>query len=212
MCSEIQYLGQELLWVFQIPEFSQRQQWFKLGLDYSIHGSEGTSSVARDFPDNNAAPSQSDHSCEKMVEDYLTALRKHAEQVLKNKLPKGALASTPIDYILTVPAVWSEMAQAKTRACAQRAGMGEGSSLRMISEPEAAAMYALDTMVCICGFTMPLIVIRTRETYLQFNAYPKAEILTSIDRIRTPLKSAILLCCATLEVVQLTLYPTKCPL
>jgi len=43
-----------------------------------------------------------------------------------------------------VPAVWSDAAQAKTRKCAESAGMGSGSTLHMISEPEAAAIYALD--------------------------------------------------------------------
>lgn len=42
-----------------------------------------------------------------------------------------------------MPAVWSDAAQAKTRACAEQAGMGVGSTLHIISEPEAAAMYAL---------------------------------------------------------------------
>ena len=44
---------------------------------------------------------------------------------------------------MTVPAVWSDMAQAKTRACAEAAGMGAKSALHMISEPEAAAVWAL---------------------------------------------------------------------
>ena len=43
-----------------------------------------------------------------------------------------------------MPAVWSDSAQAKTRACAERAGMGKG--LQIISEPEAAAIYALHAM------------------------------------------------------------------
>ena len=47
---------------------------------------------------------------------------------------------------ITVPAVWSDMAQAKTRACAEAAGMGKGTALHIISEPEAAALYALDAM------------------------------------------------------------------
>lgn len=81
-----------------------------------------------------------------MVTDYLTALRKHAEQVLRYKLPAGALISTPLEFVITVPAVWSDAAQAKTRACAENAGMGLGSALHIISEPEAAAMYALDAM------------------------------------------------------------------
>ncbi len=47
---------------------------------------------------------------------------------------------------ITVPAVWSDDAQAKTLACAEKAGMGAGSSLHIVSEPEAAAIYALDMM------------------------------------------------------------------
>lgn len=83
---------------------------------------------------------------EKIVTDYLTALRKHAEQILCYKLPAGALISAPLEFVITVPAVWSDAAQAKTRACAEMAGMGLGSALHIISEPEAAAMYALDAM------------------------------------------------------------------
>ena len=80
------------------------------------------------------------------MQDYLTALRKHAEQILLYRLPQSGLQSTPIEYIITVPAVWSDSAQARTRTCAEKAGLGVGSTLHMISEPEAAAMYALDAM------------------------------------------------------------------
>ena len=38
------------------------------------------------------------------------------------------------------------MAQAATRACADAAGMGAGAALHVISEPEAAALYALTTL------------------------------------------------------------------
>lgn len=94
----------------------------------------------------NAAPPGYDHDPEKLVTDYLTALRDHAEKVLRWKLPESALTSTPIEFMITTPAVWSESAQAKTRSCAQKAGMGVGAKLQIISEPEAAAMYALDAM------------------------------------------------------------------
>lgn len=90
--------------------------------------------------------------------DYLTALRKHAEQVLRYKLPESALTSTPIEFIITTPAVWSDLAQAKTRSCAEKAGMGSGSALHIISEPEAAAMYALGKSLSFMGhFLVPFI-------------------------------------------------------
>ena len=46
----------------------------------------------------------------------------------------------------STPAVWSDAAQAKTRYCAQQAGMGNGHRLQIVSEPEAAATYALDAL------------------------------------------------------------------
>ena len=56
------------------------------------------------------------------------------------------LRTTPREYVITVPAVWSEKAKAKTLSCAERAGMGSGDNLHMITEPEAAAIYALDNI------------------------------------------------------------------
>jgi molecular chaperone DnaK (HSP70) len=63
---------------------------------------------------------------------------------LKHKLPQSVFRNFSIEYIITVPALWSDTAQAKTRSCAEKAGMGKG--LQIISEPEAAAIYALHVM------------------------------------------------------------------
>ena len=45
---------------------------------------------------------------------------------------------------ITMPAVWSELAQSKTLECAKKAGMDP--VVLTISEPEAAAVYTLDAM------------------------------------------------------------------
>ncbi|KAL8681934.1 MAG: hypothetical protein Q9186_001942 [Xanthomendoza sp. 1 TL-2023] len=142
--TEIQYNDQGCKWGFQIGDFGQRHQWFKLGLDPTQ--SRGTSDLAKKFLDPNAAPPAYDHGPEDLTKDYLTALRSHAERVLRHKLPESALESTPVEFIITVPAVWSERAQASTRRCAEQAGMGLGSNLHVVTEPEAAAVYALDAM------------------------------------------------------------------
>ena len=142
--SEIQYDGSNFKWGFQIDEDGERHRWFKLGLD--------PSQTRRDWkPESKYADPmdflpKDDIATEKLVTGYLTALRKHAEQVLRYKLPKSALETTPLEFVITVPAVWSDAAHAKTRKCAENAGMGRGSALHIISEPEAAAIYALDAM------------------------------------------------------------------
>ncbi|KAI4195683.1 MAG: hypothetical protein LQ346_003376 [Caloplaca aetnensis] len=142
--TEIQYYGNGYTWGFQIGESGQRHQWFKLGLDPT--NARDTSDLAVKYPDRNAAPPAYGRTPEELVTDYLTALRIHAERVLRHKLPESALDSTPVEYVITTPAVWSDRAQAATRLCAQQAGMGTGSNLHVITEPEAAAMYALDAM------------------------------------------------------------------
>lgn len=142
--TEIQYNQDGYKWGFQIAEFGQRHQWFKLGLDPEQQ--RRASTLATKYPDPLAAPPAYGHSSEKLVTDYLIGLRRHAETILRYKLPQSALSSTPVEYVLTVPAVWSESAQASTRRCAEKAGMGIGSRLHIITEPEAAAMYALDAM------------------------------------------------------------------
>ncbi|KAI4158523.1 MAG: hypothetical protein LQ342_007364 [Letrouitia transgressa] len=140
--TELRYEGSECKWGFQVDDFGPRHQWFKLELDPSQ--SRGVTDLSRQYPDQNALPPGYNFSGEKLCTDYLKALREHTEEVLKHKLPQSILKSTPIEYIITVPAVWSDLAQARTRSCAEAAGMGK--QLMIISEPEAAAIYALHAM------------------------------------------------------------------
>lgn len=63
-------------------------------------------------------------------------------EILKISLCENVLETTELEFIITVPAIWSEAAQDRTRSCAERAGMGTG--LKLISEPEAAIMHAVD--------------------------------------------------------------------
>ncbi|KAL8721397.1 MAG: hypothetical protein Q9225_001912 [Loekoesia sp. 1 TL-2023] len=139
--TELQYTDQGYNWGFQIPFEAERLQWFKLDLDRQLEKAQ--SCFARDFPDEKAALLNHDQSPESLVTDYLTALREHFEAVFKKNLPLSVSSDVPVKYIITVPAMWSEGAAAKTKACAEQAGLGEGSAMQLISEPEAAAIYAL---------------------------------------------------------------------
>jgi molecular chaperone DnaK (HSP70) len=53
------------------------------------------------------------------------------------------MATTKVEFVMTVPAVWSDAAKNATLHAAERAGMGNRHDLRLISEPEAAAAYTL---------------------------------------------------------------------
>ena len=56
------------------------------------------------------------------------------------------MASTSLEFVLTVPAVWSDAAKNATLQAAEQAGIGSRHNLKLISEPEAAAVYTLQAM------------------------------------------------------------------
>jgi molecular chaperone DnaK (HSP70) len=66
---------------------------------------------------------------------------------LERKLTKDLLNVTPIEFWFTMPAIWSDEAQHATRTAAMCAGFGtrSGDSVKMITEPEAAALAAFKT-------------------------------------------------------------------
>ena len=45
------------------------------------------------------------------------------------------LETTPLQFILTVPALWSEIAREKTLTAAEGAGLGDGAPILLVSEP-----------------------------------------------------------------------------
>ncbi|CAG7936187.1 unnamed protein product [Penicillium nalgiovense] len=76
--------------------------------------------------------------------DYLGKVVAHAQDVLARRFGT-ALQTMDLEYILTVPAVWSDKGKDYTRLAAQWAGVSPA-SLRLLSEPEAAAVCAIRTI------------------------------------------------------------------
>lgn len=85
------------------------------------------------------------------------------------------MSKSKVEYVLTVPAVWSDKARQMTMEAAMRAGLGLGSGadegeegegegeaglLKLITEPEGAAEYALRSIqpnsmkVCTFSFSV----------------------------------------------------------
>lgn len=76
--------------------------------------------------------------------DYLKCLVAHSKTVLQRRLG-AAFECMELHYVLTVPAVWSDKAKDATRVAGVKAGIPV-SDITMISEPDSAAMYCLDTL------------------------------------------------------------------
>lgn len=92
--------------------------------------------------------------------DYLTDLRKHAEEIMTNTYGDFVLSQMSREYIITVPAVWDDKPQGKTQYCAQKAGMGN--HVQIITEPEAAGIYALTSF--------PTVALKKNDTFILCDA------------------------------------------
>ncbi|KAH0528439.1 hypothetical protein TsFJ059_003308 [Trichoderma semiorbis] len=142
--TKLRYAKDEVQWGFSIPITAPQEEvieWFKLDLDPSLKniGQAVASDGARGGRD-----------ADKLVTDYLTALTEHLLYTLREKLGESVVKSTPLEFIITVPAIWSDLAKDKTKRACQRAvqslPLAPGSSktlIHLVSEPEAAAIYAL---------------------------------------------------------------------
>ncbi|OOF96507.1 hypothetical protein ASPCADRAFT_145022 [Aspergillus carbonarius ITEM 5010] len=118
-----------------------RLQWIKLGLAPNDKLGIG-SRLSSTYSDRRRAPVPHHTSDEEVVTDYLRALREHILKMLENKIG-STFDSKSLEYVITVPAIWSEKAKMATLSCAKNAGFGETSEIRIVSEPEAAAIHTL---------------------------------------------------------------------
>lgn len=125
-------------WGFQFKPEDSRLRCIKLFLDRNqklphFVSREETAAQLRKY----------DRNVMDAVSDYLTQIYKHTMSTLTKRYGESFLAITKIDFVLTVPAVWSDAAKNATLQAAERAGMGNQHEVRLISEPEAAAVYTL---------------------------------------------------------------------
>ena len=142
--TELQYVGDRVRWGFQIQDSDARHKWFKL--DLFPDSTNNRFGLLADLPDRRALPPAYDLAPETLVVQYLTMLRQHVDEVLKYKLHNTVLRDTPKEFVITVPGNWPHSSQQKTRDCAIQAGFGEASKLQIVSEPEAAAIFALEAL------------------------------------------------------------------
>lgn len=82
-------------------------------------------------------------SAEELTTDYLQKLCDHLMYTLGQKLGASILRTIPLEFCLTVPAIWSEVAKETTLRACQKAGLKSEQDIMLVSEPEAAAIYAL---------------------------------------------------------------------
>ncbi|KAH8807944.1 hypothetical protein F5884DRAFT_857504 [Xylogone sp. PMI_703] len=128
-------------WGYQIKDDLPCHQWFKLDLESSYKPEEKV--PADRYPHPNNLHLDADHNAQQLATDYLAALKKHLMHMLQLQLGELQAKTILLQFVLTVPAVWNESAREKTLTAAEGAGLGADTPILLVSEPEAAATYAL---------------------------------------------------------------------
>lgn len=66
---------------------------------------------------------------------YLSCLYTHFISILEKRLSPSVVRSTPMDFVVTVPAIWSNAAKQATERAAAMAGFCGNQRIQLISEP-----------------------------------------------------------------------------
>lgn len=128
-------------WGFQLGPQDARIRCIKLFLDRTQKLPHFVSPI-----DTAAQLRRCDRTVMDAVTDYLHEIYKHTMDTLTRRYGETFMAQTRVEFVLTVPAVWSDAAKHATLLAAEHAGMGDRHSLRLISEPEAAAVYTFKAL------------------------------------------------------------------
>lgn len=133
-------------WGFECDKEEAMFQWFKLEQDPKYK-----TELKRKYPPMTIKPENEQHA-KNLITKYLELFRDHVEVSIRKSLERSGskqntlLKGVPWEYIITVPAMWPESAQSITEKCAKDAGMASHRPVKIIAEPEAAGVYALDEM------------------------------------------------------------------
>lgn len=79
-----------------------------------------------------------------VIADFLSDIREVTLQTMARTYDEDFVAHTEVEYVLTIPAIWSDQAKHAMIQAAEIAGLGTHRiNFHLISEPEAAAVYTM---------------------------------------------------------------------
>ncbi|RAO68865.1 uncharacterized protein BHQ10_004877 [Talaromyces amestolkiae] len=135
-------------WGFGVEPGHKFYSWTKLLLDKNAPLTKYDDPILEQATKSGILQLPANKDAVTVVADYLTGIYDHIMLTLEKQLTEPVLRVSPIEFWFTMPAIWSDQAQAATREAAQRAGFGSRpgrplDAINMITEPEAAAIAAL---------------------------------------------------------------------
>ncbi|KAF1845397.1 actin-like ATPase domain-containing protein [Cucurbitaria berberidis CBS 394.84] len=144
--SEVTYQKEGLLWGSLIPSNIPRHMWTKLQLDARQKGA-----VAKIIREVSTSPQSAQKQPVEIIADFLGQVKAHLIKNLDQKYGKTLWRTLPLTLVVTVPAVWADIAKAHTLEAVRKAGFNELefpelNNTIMVTEPEAAAIYTIKAL------------------------------------------------------------------
>ncbi|KAH8702220.1 Hsp70 family protein [Talaromyces proteolyticus] len=135
-------------WGFQVEPGHKCYSWTKLLLDKNAPLTKYDDPMLEKATKSGIMQLPPGKDAVGVVADFLTSVYEHIMHILEKGLAEEILGMSAIEFWFTMPAIWSDKAQAATREAAKRAGFGPRperplDTIYMITEPEAAAIAAL---------------------------------------------------------------------
>jgi len=132
-------------WGYEVRRGMASCSWTKLLLDTSAETSEFDDPSLRNATGSALFHLPRGKDAQMVCQDFLTEVYRFVVDNLKMRMTPQVFDMTPIECYLTVPAIWADKARSATWEAAKAAGFGSRpfDELRMIAEPEAAAIAAL---------------------------------------------------------------------
>ncbi|EPS39914.1 hypothetical protein H072_6309 [Dactylellina haptotyla CBS 200.50] len=132
-------------WGYQVVPNMKSCSWTKLLLDTSAETAEYDDPSLREAAGSSLLRLPPGKDAQTACQDFLKEIYDFLVRSLKAKMGAEVFHITPMECYLTMPAIWTDKAQAATRNAAIGAGFGSRSfdTIRMITEPEAAAIATL---------------------------------------------------------------------
>ncbi|KAM0353557.1 hypothetical protein ACHAPU_001569 [Fusarium lateritium] len=137
-------------WGYSVPADEKPLKWFKLLLlkDADITSEMAKSSQIRDTRD---LLEEIEIDAVTAVACYLSKLWDHSIQVIRRSVGDKLMQTLRFHVVITLPAIWPPYAQQRMKQAATKAGILKdrpcgGTTLRFISEPEAAALATINDL------------------------------------------------------------------
>lgn len=130
--------GQVENWGYEVGLKDEAFRWVKILLEPESKYAKTTAQVRA----TNELLGKLNKTAEDVVTDYLRLVWQYTKEDIRKRVEDNAWESAfEVHVVLTVPAMWSHAAKDKTLKAARAAGLPP--SIKLVTEPEAAALATL---------------------------------------------------------------------